>query len=262
MKYKPRKKVFKETKEILLYCVACGKEYKKQKDLNVHMKNMGPLHDGRCAYCDEKFDTWNEHKTHVDLVHDGAFKYRCGFCDETFLGQYVFSAHNSTLTSNGCKKKLELLKERKKHVCATCGLAFPSNNGLNAHMIRVHDNSGKSECKVCHKVFPNSQKLMTHRRNNHDPATCVECGKFFKSKKLHRNHVIVNHTPLEEMPYRCTLCPKGFAGAQPLRMHMNTHTGEKPYKCAYCEKAYADASTRAQHEKSVHLGLGRHAKLT
>ena len=31
-----------------------------------------------------------------------------------------------------------------------------------------------------------------------------------------------------EMPYKCSICDKGFAVKERLRLHARTHTGERP----------------------------------
>ena len=186
-------------------------------------------------------------------MHDGVIKYRCGFCDDIFEGIFYLKDHEKT-----CKVKLEIESEMPKFVCPMCGESYMMKRTLDAHMRAHHNTSGKViQCQYCEKTFPSSAAYSSHKRNHHDPITCAECGKFFKSKILHRNHVILNHTREEDKPYRCTVCPKGFIYIRELNNHMNIHTGARPYQCAYCEKAFADQSTRRQHQRSVHLGQSR-----
>ena len=238
------------------FCVNCGHEYKDRYQLTKHYKKMGKFHDGRCGICEEKFDNWNEHKKHVDLVHDGKFRYRCGFCDETFLGIYNFHAHTRG-TTNPCLKRYEACKEMSVF-CSTCGLTYADNDSLNAHISAAHTNKpGAFECEECDKVFSNKITLRSHKQNFHDPVTCDQCGKYFKSKKAHRNHVMSHHTKAEEKPYRCTQCPSGFVQPKDLRSHMNSHTGEKPFKCKFCDVKFAQPSSVLRHQKSVHLGIKR-----
>ena len=241
-------------------CVACGHEFTRGKfELEKHLKKMGPFHDGRCGQCGEKFEVWADHKKHVENKHDGEWKFRCGFCDEVFLGKYSYAAHTKSI-KEPCPKKVEYFNQ-ERHFCSMCGHSCRTKGGLMFHVKNFHEKSEEElPCPFCGLKFPNSQKLTQHKRNHHDPCSCDLCGKHFKARSLLKKHIIVNHTRLEDKPHRCTVCPKGFSDARTLSDHMNIHTGARPYKCPFCEKAYPDGSTLNQHKNAVHLGKKRTPK--
>lgn len=248
------------------FCIACGKEFSYKANMTQHLKISGELHDGRCAHCEEKFDSWHEHKKHLDQVHNGKFIYRCGFCGEKFLSSIKYIIHTKTTKQangegEGCMVKMKYLEKTKGvFVCSKCGKKFTNGRILQWHMENVHE-KGSFKCGECEMVFETPSKLSNHKRNKHsESVTCEHCGKLCNSKKLYRKHLADKHTADEDKPFHCSHCGKGFTEERAMKVHTYTHTGEKPYHCDLCDKSFGDRSTVRQHKRSVHLGLKRHGK--
>ena len=68
------------------FCPACGKNCLRPRDFYYHHKHEGPYHKvGKCAFCRQTFDTWDEHKEHLDRMHGGVVKLPCGQCGLNFF---------------------------------------------------------------------------------------------------------------------------------------------------------------------------------
>ena len=253
------KKTAKKRRGIPQTCNSCGFRAPDKNVLEIHLHSKGKYHNGSCLHCGKKFESWTDHKDHIDTIHDGKMKYSCGFCNEKFDDKILFTTHTRSL-KNVCKMK----KEYYKHICPECGMMFLTETRIESHHKLVHENSGCFECKNCDEVFKNPRKLKQHFRNVHlDPVNCEICGKVIKSKHYFDRHMKTNHTSNEEKDYKCDFCPKAFAFKRTLNNHRMIHTGEKPFKCNYCDAKFTDLSTRRQHEQSsIHLGVNkrRHKK--
>ncbi|NWH42291.1 ZN160 protein, partial [Chloropsis hardwickii] len=57
-------------------------------------------------------------------------------------------------------------------------------------------------------------------------------------------------THLEERPFCCPTCRKGFKQNAALISHWRIHTGERPYKCGRCGKSFSTSSNLSKHQQS------------
>lgn len=86
---------------------------------------------------------------------------------------------------------------------------------------------GGIPCSECNKSFELESDLEIHmitHQQNMDELICTRCSKTFDNIKNLRKHVPIHMT---NKPYRCTFCPKSFAGAGDRNRHIRTHTGKK-----------------------------------
>lgn len=57
-------------------------------------------------------------------------------------------------------------------------------------------------------------------------------------------------THLEDKPYVCQYCSRGFREKGSLVRHIRHHTGEKPFKCYKCGRGFAEHGTLNRHLKT------------
>ena len=242
-------------------CPDCGKDYPYLKALHKHMYERGKFHDGRCRLCEKKFDTWADHKIHVQKEHGGKFLIRCGQCDMVFDIPERYRFHLKTKKEDRCKGQIQKeLEQGRNYICDICSKTFKTRAHMKDHQISAHDNSGSFPCSECQKIFPNPLKLKTHWTEHHDYSTCDSCGRTFGNKRKLKMHVLKDHTNVEDLPYKCDMCLKRFPSRQALNYHMETHKEGEVYQCQFCGKGFGHAQNRAAHERSVHHGIKKKKK--
>jgi hypothetical protein len=68
-------------------------------------------------------------------------------------------------------------------------------------------------------------------------------------------------TELQDKPFTCKVCSKGFEHTFLLRRHLVIHTGEQVYKCDFCSKSFSNRRARGAHQKiHVHPQIRSHAR--
>ena len=240
-------------------CIQCGMYFRQSYKHQDHLKKKGPNHNDQCAQCPETFLSYEDHKLHVEKVHYGKWKLKCGFCSDKFDEECDLKSHHlayhvqkPTLLNakNGQTEPKKKYVPAKK-VCEECG-SHVSN--LKVHMIGVHG-VAKYICSQCPLTFKTTDSLKRHVEWVHVKVPCSECGEMVGRRKMSR-HIASKHTSIYDRKFKCDVCGKGFNDKAKLSDHKNVHTGEKPFKCKFCNACFASRGTHAMHERS-HLGHRR-----
>ena len=259
-KYDLKLHMFKHDQNILgfkkINCVQCGNTFGRPHLYRDHMTAQGPQHNDQCSQCPRKFKTYEEYKSHVDEEHYGKWRYKCGFCGDTFDEKKEQRTHLLFHTTPNGPSLERLSGKRKrakpvKKMCPECGLDVYN---LSNHLAGVHGNQ-EHTCHHCGMVMKTKARLNKHIEWLHETAPCSECGEMIGVAKMKR-HMATKHTSIYDRKFKCTICAKSFCENSRLKDHMNTHTGEKPYKCKYCSACFASAGTHAMHQRG-HLGHRR-----
>ena len=238
----------------LVICRCCGKDVGKRNTrgtMTAHLSQYGKYHDAKCRLCPdlEEFKSWDEHKSHLDEIHNGEFQFKCGECPDFFNTNQKWRIH---------RKKCTKVKHKPigKFVCDICGISYRQEVMHRHHQERVHG-TDHLPCDLCGKVFKHPNALERHK-DYHQRYTCEICGKS-GAKKKYVNHMTTAHTPNHLKPYVCPICnpAKGFASKGKFEQHMNVHTGNKPFKCSFCPAQFASSGTLGGHIRGTHKNIKR-----
>ena len=105
--------------------------------------------------------------------------------------------------------------KRGAYVCETCGVDFPTQQGLSLHNTRAHiknddpkynqDGEKSYSCNECDKVYHSSIGLYQHKSTIHKGRT-----------------------------YTCPICSKVYINASGYRLHMRKHGLTRQFPCEIC----------------------------
>ncbi|XP_045196595.2 zinc finger protein 236-like [Mercenaria mercenaria] len=159
-------------------CDVCGKVYKDQYVLKMHVKmvHMPAEVLFECNVCSKKFTRKAHLKRHL-RIHDPEKPFKCPQC------QY-----------RGCEKsdivKHLLVHEDPKHQCSICNKSFRHIKNKELHMKR-HNGQRDYKCGVCDfygYTFTDIRKHIERKHTDCKSLICDKCGMVFRSEQLFKEH--------------------------------------------------------------------------
>ena len=101
------------------------------------MQSGGPFHTNQCIQCPEKFSSYSEHCKHVETVHFGKWKYKCGLCENLFDQKDEIKSHRAKIHTVKPLKKEEgdtsITQAKKKIAPKICDICGKTVYGLTTH---------------------------------------------------------------------------------------------------------------------------------
>ncbi|KAM3957673.1 uncharacterized protein ACR2FA_008385 [Aphomia sociella] len=233
---------FKFDSEILA-CVICENrvEFNKFKSLLEHMTKH--YRNYICDACDAGFINSRQLSTHK-YVHDTG-SYICETCEKVFENERKLKAH---------VRAVHVVKKLPKYRCGYCNETFIFYHAKEAHLQKVHGvNFLKINCRACDKSFLSRSSYTAHVKFNHmmlRSHECSQCGKRFARACSLKEHEERVHLGLRL--YKCDLCIKTFTMRKALVQHMRIHNNDRRYKCKYCGQAFIAKISWRRHMRSKH----------
>lgn len=168
-----------------------------------------------------------------------------GVDTEEIVYQYgdmlITISRSSTTPDDGERKPDKDTKTVKWLACTECGAVFSTDQELQAHSGRHHEeNSGKLN-KSSSPMQSQCESDSPHPSSSDDKmAGSVDC----KMKRKPRTG---------DKKWECTECSMSFFHLAELKRHQTKHTGEMPYQCRICGKRTRDPSNLKRHIRT-HTG--------
>lgn len=150
----------------------------------------------------------------------------------------------------GPKPKKNKVRKIKKELASTA-------RRLKRDIVFIEAESGDEEkrrekCRECNKVFSNKQALRMHKQKAHTrpinetPFRCNVCGKGFKYSIN-----LSSHMQIHKDSYTCDECGRVFALKSDAKKHaLNSHKCSLSYECNKCRRLYCSVKRYQKHRES------------
>ena len=163
----------------------------------------------------------------------GKVRFECTICMSSYGSSQALKVHH----------KSKHLETDSKFSCQDCGKQYTTENGLVAHVKRVHKGI-KYKCNQCDKEFTTSSNRSLHIRSYHEHVKyeCSMCDHQATSKGNLISHKKSVH---DSVKYLCNICDDKLTSKHGLRYHIELkHKGiVKQYNCNDCNKKFKAEST-------------------
>lgn len=220
-------------------CTYCGKQFKQQSNLDVHMRTHTKETPYKCSYCDMSVATRTRLVDH-ERTHTGEKPFVCRFCGKAFKQHGVLNTHLKIHTG-------------RTEQCLLCPKRFCRPSELRNHM-RVHTGEKPYACSYCDKCFIQRSHLVEHTKihTDHRPFKCNVCGKAFKQSSTLKGHLNVHEG---KKMFKCTICSyccrKSYTLKQHLLQHQNT-SQEQKFSCEICQETFFNLEQLNVHRNTPH----------
>ena len=197
--------------------------------------------NGKCNFCDEKFETFMQRR-----IHDELYK-KCYKCDFITCISKELEIHENNL--HGCQENEQTNKSKQNVEAAPRRSAQPKNN--------VHRDEKQKECNFCDTKFDTEQQLQIHQHffdgipnwkcNQCKFKSCSSLGIEIHKKNMH----VTSVEKMDENPRPAN--PKlkiNVHEKEKPRQIVDVHEGEKPKKCTYCDEIFSSTKQLQYHETS------------
>ncbi|CAD7087641.1 unnamed protein product [Hermetia illucens] len=175
-------------------------------------------------------------------------------CARTFKS--IFAFHQHVKLHCTFEYELQALEREKKSQMFECkweGCESKFNvvYRLSEH-VRKHTNEKIVGCYHCGGIFRSNTILFNHCKrqlaNNTQEYQCAECFKYFASERLLRQHVVVHVNRL-----KCTMCNMTCNNLYSLSKHIRyRHLNERPFGCTFCDRGFVCKADLSKHIERIH----------
>ena len=183
-------------------------------------KKAGPY---SCKKCGANLKTARSYKDHLKRHNERLYK--CPLCPKAYSWSGSLRRHKKVVHSSATadyEGRIKCHAGKRECTCPHCLKSFHGEISLLKHIRKVH----LTQEQVATNVDPAPAEV---------PVQQPPAEKQLASKK---------HT--------CHKCGKVLSCKLTYTVHMNLHSGKRPFKCSHCPKAYAGYHTLKRHRRLIH----------
>lgn len=259
----PRPKFPSDLKTLACTWPGCPKTFNRPARLRDHLNSHANSRPFKCTYddCDKDYIEVKHLKQHIKAVHTLERKHVCPRegCGKSFV------------TGTRLKRHQAVHEGAERFRCEDCGQSFRKKETLSKHVRKEHRGLPAHQCNDdgCKAAFDSKAALKRHRDKEHGEIKywCGECGLKqladgteqrvgFTTEVFLQNHVRQEHQ-------NCMFCDFKSGSLWELEKHVEMyHSGRtvddrKTIACPYddCVKRFTKKSNLSTHIRSAHEGF-------
>jgi len=181
-------------------CNICGKEYRNEKQLNIHLiRHIKPSNKiktkNMCYYCKGKYFRRIDLDSHLREMHAEETRQdyiECNACLKLYRRKSLmasFEAHTASCDPD---------KKQSEKTCIQCNLVFKRRSGLKVHQEQRKCISKPKEpliCTKCDKTFRTKELVGKHKDIVHGAKSvvCPDCGESYHPYYRAKHHQSLVH---------------------------------------------------------------------
>lgn len=259
----PRAKFPSDLKTLPCTWPGCPKTFNRPARLRDHLNSHTNSRPFKCPYddCDKDYTVDKHLKQHIKSQHT---QERNHVCQKEGCGK-------SFVTGTRLKRHQTVHEGAERFRCDECGQSFRKKDTLSKHVRKDHQGRKAFSCpeQGCDVEFETKSSLHRHREREHGEAKfwCGECEPKtlpdgtvqrvgFTTEVLLQAHIKQDHQ-------NCMFCDFKSAGAYQLEQHVEMHHSGKSvqdrrtWECTYdyCNKKFTSKYNRTNHVRTAHEGF-------
>ncbi|PHH62586.1 hypothetical protein CDD81_6901 [Ophiocordyceps australis] len=259
----PRPRFPSDLKTLACTWPGCSKTFNRPARLRDHLNSHTNSRPFKCLYadCDKDYIEEKHLKQHIKAVHTHDRRYPCPRpgCGKSFL------------TGTRLRRHQAVHDGADRFRCPECGQSFRKRETLHKHLRKDHLGVPTHECSEhgCSEAFNTKPALKRHQDRAHGQVRfwCAECEATtaqdgsqqrvgFTTQLLLEAHLRLEHQ-------NCIFCDYASASKYELQQHIETHHSgktvaqRKTHACTHagCDKRFTKKSNLSAHMRTIHQGL-------
>ncbi|KAL6828384.1 hypothetical protein V8C40DRAFT_240884 [Trichoderma camerunense] len=259
----PRTKFPSDYKTLACSWPGCPKSFNRPARLRDHMNSHTNSRPHKCPYddCDKDYIEDKHLKQHIKAVHTNDRKYVCQRegCGKTFV------------TGTRLKRHQLVHEGADRFRCQDCGQSFRKRETLHKHVRKEHQGLPPHQCPepTCSAAFDSKGSLNRHREREHGPLKywCMECAPVMREDgTMHRVGFTTDpqlQSHMRQEHQNCMFCEYKSSSLWELETHIEIHHSGKTVQdrktvaCPHagCDKKFTKKSNLNVHIRTAHEGF-------